>query len=222
MLYIKIRNINDTDDIDYIYNNLYLKSIEFHSSLNKEFGRFFEDNINYLDIETMLKNKYSYIALFNNKPIGILIAENPKDSITIDTLYIEEKYRNKNIGTNLMNKLLKDHGHKDIKTLILEENEDKTKFYNKFGFKSIDILNAKKYKITSFLMKRVGVKKDYLYRAILYKPHCCCNEHRRTIVCSSKEKLLEKIKKIIKETGNENYKYHISELDITDPIDILI
>ena len=222
MLDVKIRNINDTDDIDYIYNNLYLKSIEFHSSLNKEFGRFFEDNINSLDIETMLKNEHSYIALFNNKPIGILIAENQKDSITIDTLYIKKNYRNKNIGTKLMNKLLKDHGHKDIKTLILEENEDKTKFYNKFGFKSIDILNAKSYKITSFLMKRKGEKKVILYKAVLYKPNDYYKKYKKIILCYSEEKLLEEIENLKKEKGNEDYKFYIYELDVTDPIEISI
>lgn len=78
------------------------------------------------------------IALFlsDNKPQGYCIASVEDKEGEIDSIYINNEYRKKGIGSRLMSECmdwLKENGSERIKVAVVYGNEDAHGFYGKFG-----------------------------------------------------------------------------------------
>ncbi len=82
-----------------------------------------------LELET-----YKIICI-NNKKIGCLLVNKNNDGVLIDEIYLEEDYRNKGIGTDIINKIILEN---DIVYLwVYKLNRKAFSLYEKLGFNII-------------------------------------------------------------------------------------
>ena len=115
-------NINDQNTINNYYENVYNKEN------NKLFIALENDNI----------LGYVFINITDPK----LNAEIYKEAI-IDALYVKEEYRNKKIGTALINKAMeyaKENSAKKISISVLKNNEVALDLYHKLGFEDFSFI----------------------------------------------------------------------------------
>lgn len=217
MIKMEIRHVNDKDDINYIYDELYMELIKHHIKLNPDYQKCFEDTIGLVNIVEIIKSDYTYIAVNNDELIGIIIGIPNEDCVLINALYVVPKYRRLGIATKLMNKFIKDYGEEDLKLLVMVENGDLVEFYEKFDFEVIDTLLPKKYNISSYVMYRTKQKRVKVYKATVYTSRLFCSEDY-AVVCSSKEKLLKELNRYKELHGDYCSISPIDEVDITDPV----
>ena len=105
---------------------------ELGSTLHKNFEKTYH-------LETELTSKLSIIlvALENNKIKGYLYAQNFEDNIDLLSIVVENKERNKSIGTNLLNELKKIALTKTITLEVSDKNKVAYKFYEKNDFQIV-------------------------------------------------------------------------------------
>ena len=115
--------INDVDYIEQIFN--LEKEIFKNSAFNKSY------------IETLIKgdNSFIYIYLIEDKIYGYLIVLDSIDVYEILAIATIEKYRNKGIAQELLDKIKT----KDIFLEVRESNQIAISFYKKNDFKEISI-----------------------------------------------------------------------------------
>ena len=78
---------------------------------------------------------YSNIIV-DNKIVGCLLLINKDDGKLLDEIYLEEEYRNKGIGTEIINDILNNN---DVVYLwVYKENEKAISLYKKLGFNVIE------------------------------------------------------------------------------------
>ncbi len=95
------------------------------------------DNINkYVTSEVpRLINDYSNIIV-DNKIVGCILLKNNDNSKLLDEIYLEEEYRNKGIGTEIIKDILNNN---DVVYLwVYKENEKAISLYKKLGFNVIE------------------------------------------------------------------------------------
>lgn len=214
---MEIRHVNDKDDIDYIYDKLYMGLIKHHVRLNQDYQKCFEDTIGLVNIVELIKSNYTYVAVNNGELIGIIIGIPNEDCILINALYVIPKYRRLGVATRLMKQFIKDYGEEDLELLVMVENGYLVEFYERFDFEVVDTLLPKKYNISSYVMYRYKQKRVKMYRATVYTSRPFHSENY-TIVCSSKEKLLRELNNYKKLYGYYCNISPIDEVDITDPL----
>ena len=82
-----------------------------------------------------LINDYCNIIV-DNKIVGCLLLINKDDGKLLDEIYLEEEYRNKGIGTEIINDILNNN---DVVYLwVYKENEKAISLYKKLGFNVIE------------------------------------------------------------------------------------
>ena len=120
-------------------NNLDIEKI---NELGKQYNSNFQKLFDIKDI--LANNDYKvYVDDVNNEIVGFLIILNTFEISNIILIFVEEKYRNKHIGTNLLDYYLTEISL-DIEKVLLEvnvTNKNAIKFYEKFGF---DIIYTRK------------------------------------------------------------------------------
>ena len=140
---IKIRraNINDCNYLNKMFEKLleyerknYDKNIKKGVKINSFFNKKIDNN-NYIILVCIIERELiGYIS-------GYIDDDNKiKEDIEvcIESFYIEEKYRNKGIGTNLINEFIKYSKNLNIKYISIDnfvENSCAKYLYNKLGFK---------------------------------------------------------------------------------------
>ncbi len=80
-------------------------------------------------------DNYSNIVV-GNKVVGCLLVVNKDDGVLLDEIYIEEQYRNKGIGKDIIRNVLK--GSDVVYLWVYKENERAISLYKDLGFKVID------------------------------------------------------------------------------------
>ena len=120
---IKKLTSNDIDYIEQIFN--LEKEIFKNSAFNKGY------------IETLIKgdNSFIYIYLIENKICGYLMVLDSIDVYEILAIATIEKYRNKGIAQELLDKIKT----KDIFLEVRESNQVAINFYKKNKFKEISV-----------------------------------------------------------------------------------
>lgn len=214
---MEIRHVNDKDDINYIYDELYMGLIKYHVRLNPDYQKCFEDTIELVNIVELIKSDYTYIAVNNDELIGIIIGIPNEDCILINSLYVIPKYRRLGVATRLMKQFIKDYGEEDLKLLVMVENGYLVEFYERFDFEVIDTLLPKKYNISSYVMYRAKQKRVKVYRATVYTSRPFRSESY-AVVCASKQKLLKELNNYKELYGDYCNVSPIDEVDITDPL----
>lgn len=91
---------------------------------------------------TKLINDYCNIIV-DNKIVGCLLLTNKDDGKLLDEIYLEEEYRNKGIGTEIINDILNNN---DIVYLwVYKENEKAITLYKKLEFNVIEETESRYY-----------------------------------------------------------------------------
>ena len=129
-----IREIDETE---------YSKIIELGKKLNPKFSRDFIGNL-----EKVL------VYEENGKIIAFIEFLALYEVVEIINIIVEEKHRNRGIGTLLLNKCI----NKDTKEIILEvkdNNEEGLKFYLDNGFKIIRTINNYYKDGDAYIMERI-------------------------------------------------------------------
>ena len=89
-----------------------------------------------------LLNNYSNIVV-DNKVVGCLLLTDKDDGTLLDEIYLEEKYRNKGIGTNIIKEVISNN---DIIYLwVYKENIQAISLYKKLGFVVIEETESRYY-----------------------------------------------------------------------------
>lgn len=87
-------------------------------------------------------NDYSNIVV-DNSIIGCVLTTNKDDGILLDELFLEEEYRNKGIGTDIIKNILE--GNNIVYLWVYKKNEKAVSLYKKLGFKIIEETESRYY-----------------------------------------------------------------------------
>ena len=89
-----------------------------------------------------LLDNYLNIVI-NNKVIGCVLITNKDDGKLLDEIYIEEKFRNKGIGTSIIKDIIRENSI--IYLWVYKENKQAISLYKKLRFKVIDETDSRYY-----------------------------------------------------------------------------
>lgn len=89
-----------------------------------------------------LLDNYLNIVI-NNKVIGCVLITNKDDGKLLDEIYIEEKFRNKGIGTSIIKDIIRENSI--VYLWVYKENKQAISLYKKLGFKVIDETDSRYY-----------------------------------------------------------------------------
>ena len=126
--------INATDkDIKYLKNAKLSNICKYAHNLKDEEIEKIND---YVDKNILMEVKDYKIISINNDIGGSLLIVNKDDGILLDDIYIEDKYRNKGIGSSIIKNLLSKN--KLIYLWVYKENIKAISLYKKLNFKIIE------------------------------------------------------------------------------------
>lgn len=124
--------------VDANINNIELiKDIKLENifSCSGEFG---EDDLDmikeYVDMTAREFLSSSKIIIINDAIAGIFIVREFEDGLLIDEIYLYDEYRNKGIGSKLIN----DVKHENVYLWVYKNNTSAISLYKKLGFEIID------------------------------------------------------------------------------------
>lgn len=102
------------------------------------------DKINkYITSEVPKLINYYCNIIVDNKIVGCLLLTNKDDGKLLDEIYLEEEYRNKGIGTEIIKDILNNN---DIVYLwVYKENKKAISLYKKIGFNVIEETESRYY-----------------------------------------------------------------------------
>lgn len=111
-----------------------------------------------LDFNIKYNNIFTkYIAYYiDNKIVGYLVYENLYDRVEIDYIYVVNEYRNKKIGSFMMEYLINLCKKEKLYNITLEvsiNNIYAIKLYEKYGFKTVTIRKGYYKGIDALLME---------------------------------------------------------------------
>ena len=131
---------SSSDDIEKLIN--YKKKIiyEYAKALSEneinKINNYVKNNV------PKLLNNYSNIVV-DDKVVGCLLLTDKDDGTLLDEIYLEEKYRNKGIGTNIIKEVINNN---DIIYLwVYKENVQAISLYKKLGFNVIEETESRYY-----------------------------------------------------------------------------
>ena len=113
-----------------------------------EFAEGNEDKIKeYIDMSVKEFLDDIKMVIINDSIAGIFLVRNFEDGVLIDEIYLYDEYRNKGIGTKLINSVK----NKNVYLWVYKNNEKAINLYTKLGFKVIDETE------TRYKMKRENI-----------------------------------------------------------------
>ena len=90
----------------------------------------------YIDNSVSKEINNYYKIVIKGKTVGCLLTENKDDGILIDELYLESEYRNKKIGSNIIENII--DNNKIVYLWVYKLNEKAIKLYKRLGFTIIE------------------------------------------------------------------------------------
>ena len=81
------------------------------------------------------KIKNYKIVCVDNKKVGCMLLKTKNDGVLLDEIYLEENYRNKGIGSNIINKIISENNI--IYLWVYKLNIRAISLYRRLGFKVI-------------------------------------------------------------------------------------
>lgn len=128
----KLEKANSNDIfklVDYKLRNI----LEYARNLPKdEVTRINDYVLNH--VPTQLEN-YKIIYL-NNEKIGCFLVESKDDGVLLDEIYLEEKYRNLGIGTDIIKEIIS--RNEIVYLWVYKLNKRAVSLYKRLGFKIIE------------------------------------------------------------------------------------
>lgn len=89
-----------------------------------------------------LLNNYCNIVV-DNKVVGCLLLTSTADGKLLDEIYIEEEYRNKGIGTDIIKNIIRENDM--VYLWVYKENKQAISLYKRLGFYIIDENDSRYY-----------------------------------------------------------------------------
>lgn len=138
---IEYNFINATiDDIDYLKDAKLYNIFNYANNLEQEE---IDKIIRYVDNNISKEIKDYKIITYNNKRIGCYLVLKKDDGVILEEIYLENKYRNKGIGTNIIKDILK---HNPIVYLwVYKDNKKALSLYKKLGFNILEETETRYY-----------------------------------------------------------------------------
>lgn len=128
------------NDIDFIKKAKLYNILKYAHDLTEE--EILNIN-NYVEKSLLVEMSNYKIIVHDNKKIGCLLVTEKEDSITLDEIYLEEEYRNKKIGTNIIANILKSNSL--VYLWVYKENTKAISLYKKMEFKVINETETRYY-----------------------------------------------------------------------------
>ena len=97
----------------------------------------------YLACEVKEKFNYYYNIVVNNKVVGYLLLTNNDNGKLLDELYLEEEYRNKGIGTNIIKDIL--NKNNIVYLWVYKLNTKAISLYKRLDFQIIEETKTRYY-----------------------------------------------------------------------------
>ena len=138
MNYKLIKSSNDDIEklIDYKKKTIFEYAKDLSENEINKINNYVKNNV------PKLLNNYSNIVV-DNKVVGCLLLTDKDDGTLLDEIYLEEKYRNKGIGTNIIKEVISNN---DIIYLwVYKENVQAISLYKKLGFNVIEETESRYY-----------------------------------------------------------------------------
>ena len=138
MNYKLIKSSNDDIEklIDYKKKTIFEYAKDLPENEINKINNYVKNNV------PKLLNNYSNIVV-DNKVVGCLLLTDKDDGTLLDEIYLEEKYRNKGIGTNIIKEVISNN---DIIYLwVYKENVQAISLYKKLGFNVIEETESRYY-----------------------------------------------------------------------------
>jgi len=130
----------NSNDIDYLKKAKLYNIFSYAKNLS-------EDEVlkinKYIDEHIPTEVAKYKIIVYNNKRIGCFLLVDKDDGVMLDEIFIEEKYRNKGIGTSIINNILK--LNKTVYLWVYKENVDANSLYKRLGFSVIEETETRYY-----------------------------------------------------------------------------
>ena len=131
---MKYNLINATsNDIDYIKKSKLYDIFTYADDLPKD--EIMRIN-NYVDEHIPVEIKDYKIIMCSNDRVGCLLVTKKDDGVILDEIYLEEEYRNKGIGTEIIKNILKNNFI--VYLWVYKKNIKAISLYKKMKFKIID------------------------------------------------------------------------------------
>ena len=131
---MKYNLINATsNDIDYIKKSKLYDIFTYADDLPKD--EIMRIN-NYVDEHIPVEIKDYKIIMCSNDRVGCLLVTKKDDGVILDEIYLEEEYRNKGIGTEIIKNILKNNFI--VYLWVYKKNNKAISLYKKMKFKIID------------------------------------------------------------------------------------
>lgn len=140
---IEIPKINDLKKIDIIAVQVH----ECHVNWRPDIFEHVDSIITEEDLLTMIEKNEIFVAKIENTIVGYIIISSRegkkngyryRKELDIDAMGVDENYRNKGIGTKLLEYIkeyAKEKNYTDLRLTVNEENENGRHLYEKVGFK---------------------------------------------------------------------------------------
>ena len=138
MDYKLIKSSNDDIEklIDYKKKTIFEYAKDLSENEINKINNYVKNNV------PKLLNNYSNIVV-DDKVVGCLLLTDKDDGTLLDEIYLEEKYRNKGIGTNIIKEVINNN---DIIYLwVYKENVQTISLYKKLGFNVIEETESRYY-----------------------------------------------------------------------------
>lgn len=138
MNYRLIKSSNDNIEklIKYKKRTIYEYAKDLSENEINDINNYVEDKV------PKLINDYCNIIV-DDKIVGCLLLTDEDDGILLDEIYLEEEYRNKGIGTNIIKEVISNN---DIIYLwVYKENMQAISLYKKLGFVVIEETESRYY-----------------------------------------------------------------------------
>lgn len=138
---LKYDLLNATNnDIDYIKKAKLYSIFKYAHDLPK--SEILKIN-NYVEKSIPIEISDYKIIIYNNKRIGCLLVTKRDDKILLDEIYLEEEYRNRGIGTDIIKNILAVNSN--VYLWVYKENIKAISLYKKLKFKIIDETKTRYY-----------------------------------------------------------------------------
>lgn len=87
----------------------------------------------YVEKMVPIQLKNYQMILVDNKKVGCLLVEKQEDGVLLDEIYLEEPYRNKGIGTSMIQNIINQYN--PIYLWVYKRNQKAISLYHKLGFR---------------------------------------------------------------------------------------
>lgn len=130
----------DNDDITYLKDTKLYNVFSYAHDLSEE--EISKIN-NYIDKHIPMEIECYKIIICDNKKVGCCLAVKKDDGVILDEIYLEEEYRNKGIGTNIIKKILQNNSI--VYLWVYKENVKAISLYEKLGFNIVEETESRYY-----------------------------------------------------------------------------